>query len=294
MALRGGTSSSSTYRGDDRRNAPFATSIRNRTTRLVKSLARPLRTKTYRPLVDFMVVGGQKCGTSALHRFLSQHPEVGMAKRKELHVFDDLDLSRRPRPQEIDERYRPHFETCQDAKVRGEATPIYLYWPGVPQALADYNPKLKVIVLIRDPVARAISHYRMEAGRGDETLPLWLALLLEPIRLRCGERSRRHHSYRARGLFSLQLQALQRCFDSQQLLVLRTEDLLCQHDDALRRVFEFLGVTADARVPSEVVFASPKSSKHRTVGWFLRFSYLAEFIRLRRWLRAYDEPGHAR
>ena len=259
--------------------------------RLVQSLARRLRPKTYPPLVDFMVVGGQKCGTTALHQFLSQHPEIGMAKRKELHVFDNLDLNQRPSAQEVDERYRPHFETCQDASVRGEATPIYMVWPGVPQALADYNPKLKAIVLIRDPVARAISHYRMEAGRGNETLPLWLALLLEPIRLRRSARSRRRHGYRDRGLFSLQLRALQGCFASEQLLVLRSEDLLRQHDDTMRRVFEFLDVAADVRIPADVVFATPESRKHRLVGWFLRLSYVAESIRLRRWLRAYDAGG---
>ena len=253
--------------------------------KLVSGVARRLQPGNYPPLVDFMIVGGQKCGTSALHRFLSLHPEIGMPKRKELHVFDNLDPTSRWSTQQIDERYRPYFDANRDAMVRGEATPIYMYWQHIPPALRRYNPKLKVIALIRDPVARAISQYHMEFARGDEARPLWLALLLEPFRLRRSERSRRRHGYRSRGLFSVQLRALQRCFGNDQLLVVGSEQLLQQHAETLRRTFEFLGVAPDVAIPPDVVAATPNVHKHPLVRKLLRLSYLAEFIRLRRFLR---------
>ena len=119
----------------------------------------------YRPRLGFMIVGAQKCGTTALARFLSRHPEIGMADPKEAHLFDAPDYSGGWSPKEIDARYRPSFEHCPAATVRGEATPIYMLLPEVARELHRYNPELKLIVLLRDPVERAISHYYMERGQ---------------------------------------------------------------------------------------------------------------------------------
>ena len=168
----------------------------------------------YRPMLDFMIVGAQKCGTTALAHFRSQHPEIGMASPKEAHLFDSPKYSSDWTPEQIDERYRPFLEHCTGAAVRGEATPIYMFLPEIAGELKRYNPDLKLIVLLRDPVERAISHFYMEKNRDKEHLPLWLALLAEPFRLRRREDAKhvdshlRRHSYRRRGLYSLQLRNL--------------------------------------------------------------------------------------
>ncbi len=80
--------------------------------------------RCHRPLVDFMIVGAQKSGTTALARFLSLHPEIGMADPKEPHLFDAPDYSGEWSPKEIDDRYQPFFNHCSSATLRGEATPI--------------------------------------------------------------------------------------------------------------------------------------------------------------------------
>ena len=250
----------------------------------------------HRPRLGFMIVGAQKCGTTALARFLSRHPEIGMADPKETHLFDAPDYSGDWRPEEIDERYRPSFEHCPGATIRGEATPIYMFLPEVARDLHRYNPDLKLIVLLRDPVERAISHYYMERARGDERLPLWLALLSEPFRLRrCrdarqADSAMRRHSYRRRGLYSLQLRNLYRHFDRGRVLVIRTQDLLQRHDAVLRQVFSFLGVSEDVRIaPGTIYPDTPRkgggAGAHRVASWLLRLSYLAESVRLRALLR---------
>ena len=247
----------------------------------------------HRPRLGFMIVGAQKCGTTALAHFLSRHPEVGMADPKEAHLFDAPDYSDGWCPKEIDERYRPSFEHCPGATIRGEATPIYMFLPEVARELHRYNPDLKLIVLLRDPVERAISHYYMERARGDERLPLWLALLSEPFRLRrCRDARRadsamRRHSYRRRGLYSLQLRNLYRHFDRGGVLVIRTQDLLRRHDAVLRQAFAFLGVSGDVRIAPEMVYPDVPGNggrdgrPHRAVSCLLRLSYLAESARLR-------------
>ena len=257
----------------------------------------PAMPDAHRPRLDFMIVGAQKCGTTALARFLSRHPEIGMAARKEVHLFDAPDYSGDWSPEEIDERYRPSFEHCPGVTIRGEATPIYMFLPEVARELHRYNPDLKLIVLLRDPVERAISHYCMERARGDERLPLWLALLSEPFRLRrCrdarqADSAMRRHSYRRRGFYSFQLRNLYRYFDRGRVLVIRTQDLLQRHDAVLRQVFSFLGVSEDVRIaPGTIYPDTPRKGgggarTHRVVSWLLRLSYLAESVRLRALLR---------
>ena len=244
--------------------------------------------ESFRPKLDFLIAGAQKSGTTALAHFLSQHPDIAMAQ-EEGHLFDSPDYSPTWTPAEIDQRYRRRFEPTDEASLHGESTPIYLFLADVPGELARYNPDLLVIVALRDPVERAISHYAMERARGREHLPLWLALLAEPFRLRrCRnprgrESAARRHSYRSRGLYSRQLLNLYDAFPRGRVLVLRTEDLLADHDGVLERTFTFLGVRRDVRIPPEIVFAGePGTRRYRILRWLLRVSLLVESARLRR------------
>ena len=253
--------------------------------------------ESHRRLLDFMVIGAQKGGTKALYRFLGQHPEIGMPSRKEVHLFDAPEYSHDWTPEQIDERYRPFFEHCPDARIRGEATPIYLYFPEIARELARYHPELKLIVLLRDPVERAISHYYMEKGRDWEHRSLWWALLCEPFRLRLCKDPRadrsamRVGSYRARGLYSLQLRNLYRFFDREQVLIVHNRDLREDHDAVLRRVFAFLGVSDEIRIAPGVHNEGKRSGRrHHLVSSLLRLSYLAEFARMRALLSAFSVP----
>ena len=246
----------------------------------------------YRPKLGFMIVGAQKCGTTALAHFLSQHPEIGMASPKEAHLFDSPNYSTDWTAKDIDERYLPHFRHCTGAAICGEATPIYMFLPGIARELKRYNPDLKLIVLLNDPVERAISHYYMEKHRDQEHRPLWLALLSEPMRLRRCEDVRAHGSamrtwsYRRRGLYSVQLRNLYRFFDRDRVLVVRTRDLRQRHDYVLGRVCAFLGVSEHVRIKPEVVFEGERRGrKHRAVSAALRVTYLAELVRLYALLR---------
>ena len=243
----------------------------------------------HQPKLDFVVVGAQKCGTTALWECLSAHPEVGMSSRKELQLFSGPDYSPEWSPEEIDERYAPWFSHCPDAKVLGEATPVYMFFPEVASELKRYNPELKLIMLLRESAERAISHYYMERARGREKASLWLALLAEPWRLRRCASPRewgsptRVCSYRSRGLYSRQLSNLLRHFPRCQVLILRSQDLLLDQAAALHRTFCFLGVADDVAVPGVIAHSGERHGKrrHRILSSLLRLSYWAERRRAR-------------
>ena len=200
-------------------------------------------------VVNFMIVGAQKCGTTALAYFLSQHPEICMPSKKEIHLFDK-EYTSNWTSEQIDKHYRRFFEHYDGELLRGEATPIYMFIPEIAPELKRYNSHLKLIVLLRDPVERAISHYYMVKRRWLERniiiRPLWLLLLIgllwlrhfrdprKPAELRC------RYSFRDRGLYSIQLLNLYRFFNRDQILIIYTEDLRQQHDTVLRQVFAFL------------------------------------------------------
>ena len=256
----------------------------------------PSEPEAWRPMVGFMIVGAQRAGTTALAQFLSRHPEIAMSSPKELHLFDRPDYSTDWTPEEIDVRYRRAFDGDGGTRVRGEATPVYLFFPEIARELARYHPGLKLIVLLRDPAERAISSYYYQKNRGRERRPLWLALLLEPLRLRRPHSPRAFGSitrvcgYRRRGLYSRQLRNLFRHFDREQVLVLRTRDLELHHDAVLRRVFAFLGVDEAVRVePERANQADRGGRRHRVVSWLLRLTYLVEFARMRALARSHPD-----
>ena len=177
----------------------------------------------------------------------------------------------------------PASRTARRASVRGEATPIYMYLPDIAAELRRYNHKLKLIVMLRDPVQRAFSAYAMERARGRERLPL----LAEPIRrprdgkVRSHGSAAREHSYR-RGLYSRQPRNLHEHFAADSVLIVHADDLRQRHAATLQRVFRFLGVAPEAAIPQEIVNAGETAPVGRLAGWLLRLTYAAEFARLRR------------
>jgi len=208
---------------------------------------------------DFMVVGAQKGGTTALASFLRNHPEICLSSDKEPHFFD-LDFFF-----EGDEPryawYLMYYAHHDGQKVGGEATPTYMYRPDVAGRLRDYNPRLKLIALLRHPAERAYSQYNMMRARGAEPLSFREALRAEETRLLEAGADRVPgspywiHSYKQRGRYASQIRNLLKYFPRDQLLVLRSEDLLHQHYRVLAEVFRFLDVGTNHRPPPARVFA---------------------------------------
>jgi hypothetical protein len=193
--------------------------------------------------VNFLTGGTQKGGTGAVHKFLSEHPQICLAKQKEVHFFDN-DAFFRTHREPINYRpYHEYFTGRATTKVFGEATPIYMYWEPSAERIKAYNPSMRLIFILRDPIERAYSQYNMQRRRGIELLSFSTAIRLESVRCRQAfSLQRRRYSYVDRGFYSRQIKNMMRFFPREQMLFLKTEDLKHRHTETIDRICDFLGV----------------------------------------------------
>ena len=200
--------------------------------------------------LDFAVIGAQKAGTTALWSFLRQHPQIYDRGRKELHAFDRDTYGRRPHPALAARLLRRPRGT-----VVGDVTPRTMFLPGAVERLAAHAPDARLVAILREPQARALSAWRMRRRRDKEQRTFSVAIRDE---LELGLRFDRRVHYLARGLYAPQLRHVLTLFDREQLLVLPHADLLERHEQTITAIVAHLGLPPFDRVPpQEIRHTSP-------------------------------------
>lgn len=210
-----------------------------------------------RLLPDFIIIGAQRAGTTSLFNYLAQHPNIYPSFPKEVHYFSN-------NYQKGLTWYRSHFPliwhrqyvACQyeNCYVTGEATPFYLSHPLAPRRLKGVLPDIRLIVLLRNPIDRAYSHYHHEVKMGFENLSFEEAIQQEPVRLgreldkmSIDEEYRsfnyQHYSYISRGIYVDQLIAWFQNFNQEQFLILKSEDFYNNPQRYCHQVARFLGLS---------------------------------------------------
>ena len=212
-----------------------------------------LATAPVRTLPDFLIIGAQKCGTTFLYQLLVQHPRVKPAFLKEVHYFD-LNFEKG------NNWYRSNFPLQMRnprTYVTGEASPYYLFHPYAPERASTVVPDAKLIILLRDPVDRAYSHYQHQVkrvtGEARETLtfeeaieaeerilPAEVSKMLQDENYKSS--SHRTRSYLGRSRYMDQLQVWSSFFPRRRMLVLKSEDLFNDTTNTLERVLDFLAL----------------------------------------------------
>lgn len=192
--------------------------------------------------VQFLIAGVQKGGTTALADYLRQHPGLFIPPAKELHFFDDETLHWQEL-QLLRPVYHAYFDAAPAGSLWGEATPIYSYWWPAMARIWSYNPAMRLILCLRNPVERAFSHWSMETARhwDSASFPDAIASELERCRVALPEQHR-VFSYVSRGFYSEQLRRLWSFFPKTQTLILCQEQLLADPATTLHAVHRFLGV----------------------------------------------------
>lgn len=212
---------------------------------------------------NFLVIGAQKAGTTALHRYLNEHPRVYMSPVKETNFFaledEEIDF-RGPRDREVLESagnvasvtriedYRRLFEGVSGEAAIGEASPLYLYSPKAPERIRYYVPEAKLVAVLRNPVERAYSCYLMMLACGRETITDFSQALKEEER-RIQDKWEHAWHYKRMGFYYPQMRRYYGTFDRDRIQVHLHDDLDADTPGVLRELFGFIGVD-DTFVPN--------------------------------------------
>ena len=194
----------------------------------------------------FLIIGTQKGGTSSLYSALCQHPQVLKAARKEVHFFDQ-------HYGRGHDWYLKQFPHCHAGFITGEASPFYMAHPLAAQRIVEHCPETKLIVLLRNPADRAISHYHQEFRRHHDRLTLQDALEAEEERTRtdwdalaAGQlltfSAAQRFSYRRRGHYAEQLTPFMQRFPRTNIAIYSSEYFFQQPFSMLPALYNFLGI----------------------------------------------------
>jgi len=241
-------------------------------------------------LPGYVMIGAMKAGSTMFYEWLVTHPLLPPAVEKEVHFFDFhypqgrvWYRSQLPTVRRLEALSAEHGHRA----LAGEASPTYLFHPLAPRRARETVPGAKLLVLLRNPVTRAYSHYNTGIRHDWEALSFEEALEREPIRLD-GEvdallMDEKHHrsfpryrwSYLAMGRYAEQLERWFTYFPREQFLILFSEDLDRDPEGTFRKVWDFLEVP-DHPLPEK---------QRRTVG---RYDPMKP--ETRSWLEDYFRP----
>ncbi|CAG5076342.1 sulfotransferase domain-containing protein [Parvicella tangerina] len=194
---------------------------------------------------DFLIIGAMKSGTTFLYHYLDNHPEVNMSRIQEVNYF----AKHYYRSKWF---YRSFFPFKKENKLTGESGIYYLFHPKVAERVKKFNPNLKLIVLMRNPVDRAYSHYNQikeidPADSFDEAIKLESDRAMKHLDLM---NQKEHYrsvefetwSYANRGKYGTQLKRWLDQFPKEQFLFIKSEEMFENPGQTLVNVQEFLGV----------------------------------------------------
>jgi hypothetical protein len=202
--------------------------------------------------ISFALVGVQKAATSTFYRMLVRHPRVvgGPEKEMRFFMFEHLDWS--------DPDYAEYARPARNARedTAGDATPAYFFWPHALERMSRYNPDMRLLLSVRDPIERAMSQWSMTRGRDprfpdvpdaiarfvDDRLPAEVPEGVRPAAFRT-------QSLFTRGLYAQQLRRGFEAFAPEQWLVLDFREVTGRPEQTLDRATDFLGLPRFGKHP---------------------------------------------
>jgi Sulfotransferase domain len=191
--------------------------------------------------LHFVIGGAQKSGTTTLDGIFRYHPQIQMASTKETHFFDNEKLDWLQPDYSALEAYFPE----QDKRLRGESTPITLYWRPAIRRLYAYNPQVKIVLLLRNPITRCFSNWRKEFSRRFDKLPFSEAIRSGRARVRneaVTEDLHVEYSYVERSFYGQQLLYLLSYFPKENIHCEIFEEMAYDREPILQRISNFLEI----------------------------------------------------
>jgi len=229
------------------------------------------------PLPEFLVIGASRSGTTSLHNYLGQHPEVFMCPRKSPNFFVSADptparegpVARQMMGQSVADResYEALFSAAREGAVLGEASPVYLQSRGAPERIRGMCPEAKLVAILRDPAERAWAHYMGRMRDGLETRESFEAVIEAELAEGLPD-DVAFGSYLGCSRYGHFLTRYFELFSREQIRVYLFEDLCEAPRDLLGDMFSFLGVDPS---PSDSMSMSRHHQSGQVRGALRRF-----------------------
>jgi hypothetical protein len=219
---------------------------------------------------NFFLVGAQKSGTTSLHEYLSQIPNIFMSKLKEPYYFmtrwDDSSIYKGMRVRSKEE-YLRLFRKAKGYSAIGESSPLYLWDPGTPTKISEIVPEAKIIMILRNPIDRAFSHYLYMIRFGlEQSSDFYEALITDynnPQKV-----VGLSHLYIDFGLYAEQVKRYLDVFGKQNVLVLIFEEFINEPRTSLENVLRFL--ETDSTIPANIKLSAYNLHSFSTPGKLFR------------------------
>ena len=218
-------------------------------------------TSRLRQLPDFIIIGAGRAGTTALYSYLIQHPLIAAALTDNNESVADLHFFEYIISNNI-QWYRSHFPILfsksnkhKNSFITGEYTSTYMYHPDVPKRIFNLLPKIKLIVILRNPIDKAYSTYQQQFRFGEYTTSFEDTINAEFRRIDLNkdfpELNSNNYDFEnfvaqniiRHGVYADYLETWLKIFDRKQILILNSDDLKKSTKETLRRVFNFLNVS---------------------------------------------------
>ena len=222
--------------------------------------------------VGVFIVGAPKAGTTSLFHYFNAHPEIKMSSEKEPDFFSDKELLEQGLyygGSRIDtlEKYNKLFSERKEEKMLGEGSVSYLFYSEVPLRIKEYNPKSKIIIMLRNPIERAYSHYLMDYRLG---------LTSESFESEFHKKKGLNfQQYFLLGNYSSQIKRYLDVFGKENIHIVWYSDFKKNSEKEVKEVFNFIGVNSSFKIDFETIhnsFTMPKNN-------FIRKIYSAVWLR---------------
>jgi hypothetical protein len=229
--------------------------------------------------VDFFIVGAPKSGTTSLYHYLNQHQDICMSLIKEPNYFsseelNDQGLYYKAKVISKLESYHKIFIQEKDHQLLGEASVSYLFYQNVPLKIYKYNPTAKIIILLRNPIERAHSHYLMDYRLGHTKISLDAILNDSSVK----DHALLYQQYIELGFYYNQVKRYVDVFGHDNVCVMLYDQLKENNEELTNNIIRFLNVDLNHGINFKTPYNMSKSSTNKIIQKLYSLTFIRKSV----------------
>ena len=229
--------------------------------------------------VDFFIVGAPKAGTTSLYHYLNEHPQVEMSSQKEPDYFSDKAIHKqgmyygKNRVNTLD-KYESLF-VQKESVVYGEGSVSYLFYDNVAEDIKKYNPNAKIIIMLRNPIERAFSHYLMDYRLG------LISDSFENIITKKSKHKNAHLFYQQYievSKYANQIQRYLDFFEKENIFFIDYEDFKKNVSKTVCQLYSFLNISTEFAADTNAKYNTFTMAKNKVIRLIYSFVFLRKIL----------------